>query len=69
MTLLGNHAPYTVLCQVAMDYNSFRVFGCLCCASSLSVNRSKFDSRAIPSVFLGYPPGIKGYRLYDISQK
>ena len=30
---------------------------------------SKLTDRAIPSVFLGYEPGTKGYRIYDPVKK
>ncbi|KAL5766458.1 hypothetical protein ACOSP7_017075 [Xanthoceras sorbifolium] len=67
--LLQHNTPYHMLYKTAPSDSSFRVFGCLAFASSLAANRSKFHPRARVCVFIGYPPGIKGYRLYDMETK
>lgn len=68
MPLLSNATPYSILHNEDVDYSSMRSFGCLCYASTLSAKRSKFDPRAVACVFIGYPPGVKGYRLYDLQK-
>ena len=67
--VLKGKTPYEMLNKKAPDYNNIKVFGCLCFASSLPVQRSKFDSRSRKSVFLGYPANIKGYKCYDLQTK
>jgi hypothetical protein len=64
--LLHNQSPYQVLYNQTPDISQFKVFGSLCFASTLTSHRSKLDSRARKAIFLGYPPGMKGYVLYDL---
>ncbi|CAA7029149.1 unnamed protein product [Microthlaspi erraticum] len=64
--LLKNKTPFEILHGKKMDYTGLRVFGCLAFCSTSSKNRTKFQPRARPCVFLGYPSGYKGYKLLDL---
>ena len=67
--LLHHKSPYELLYHKPVDYSSFKVFGCMAFASTVTAHRIKFDPRAHPCVFLGYPNGMKAYRLYDLHTK
>jgi transposase InsO family protein len=64
--LLSNKTPHEMLYKVFPSYNHLRIFGCLAYISTLSRHRTKFDSRALPCVFIGYPFGTKGYKFYNL---
>ena len=67
--LLNNVTPYEKLLGHSPFYGHLRIFGCLCFASTLSRDRTKFDARVKPCMFLGYPFGTKGYKVYDLATK
>jgi hypothetical protein len=65
--ILHQKTPYEILMQKMPIYSHLKVFGCLAYASNLSSHKTKFDAKAFPCVFLGYPFGTKGYKLLDLS--
>jgi hypothetical protein len=67
--LLSNKTPHDMLYFVSPSYDHLRVFGCLAYISTLSRHRTKFDPRATPCVFIGYPFGTKGYKFYNLAYK
>ena len=43
------------------DYSNLKVFGC---ASYAHVRQDKLEPRALKCLFLGYPHGVKGFKLW-----
>ncbi|GKA21706.1 retrovirus-related pol polyprotein from transposon TNT 1-94 [Tanacetum coccineum] len=71
-TYLINRSPSTALeKKTPMDlwsghpanYEMLRIFGCVAYSH---VNQGKLKPRAIKCIFLGYPDGVKGYRLWRL---
>ncbi|KAJ1695814.1 hypothetical protein LUZ63_012512 [Rhynchospora breviuscula] len=62
--ILEDKTPYELLFGKPPSYNTIRVFGCLCYISHKSSD--KFESRSKKCVFMGYPFGKKGWRVYDM---
>lgn len=67
--ILNDKTPFELLFGRAPVLDQIRVFGCLCYAHNLNHHGDKFTSRSRRCVFLGYPYGKKGWRLYDIEKE
>ncbi|KAL2235601.1 UNVERIFIED_CONTAM: Retrovirus-related Pol polyprotein from transposon RE2 [Sesamum indicum] len=60
-------SPYEVLYNKVPSYSHLRTIGCLCFSITPEGHHSKFDQCSSNCVFVGYPSGQKGYRVYDLT--
>lgn len=58
-------SPYEILHGCKPDYTQLRVFGSACYTHCQSRTKDKFGERSRLCVFVGYPFGKKGYRVFD----
>ena len=59
--------PYELLFGICPDYNSLLEFG-IRVFVILAGYKKKFEDRAVPAIFLGYPQGVKGHFVYLINE-
>ena len=53
--------PMQLWIDHSQDYNTLKVFRCTAYAH---VKQGKLDPRALKCIFIGYPDGVKGYKLW-----
>lgn len=61
--------PYEMLFEKAPSYGHMRTFGCFCYVRNPSKHRENFDSSAEKCIFVGYPLGQKGWKVYNLKTK
>ncbi|KAK2989742.1 hypothetical protein RJ640_030235 [Escallonia rubra] len=69
LSVLQNRTPYEVLFGKVPDYDHLQTFGCLCYGHMNGKPHDKFAPRSKSGIFVGYPNGQKGYRIYDLESK
>nr|GEV31185.1 retrotransposon protein, putative, Ty1-copia subclass [Tanacetum cinerariifolium] len=62
-TSLEKKTPMDLWSGHSANYEMLRIFGC---AAYSYVNQGKLKPKAIKCIFLGYPDGLKGYRLWRV---
>ncbi|GJU57974.1 retrovirus-related pol polyprotein from transposon TNT 1-94 [Tanacetum coccineum] len=62
-TTLEKKTPMDLWSGHPVNYEMLRIFGCVAYSH---VNQGKLKPRAIKCIFLGYPDGVKGYRLWRL---
>ncbi|KAG7578912.1 Integrase catalytic core [Arabidopsis thaliana x Arabidopsis arenosa] len=67
--LLNGETPFERLYGHAPSYSHLRVFGCLAYAHNIDHRGDKFATRSRRCVFLGYPYGKKGWKLFDLDRE
>ncbi|GKD01065.1 retrovirus-related pol polyprotein from transposon TNT 1-94 [Tanacetum coccineum] len=62
-TALEKKTPMDLWSGHPANYEMLRIFGCVAYSH---MNQGKLKPRAIKCIFLGYPEGVKGYRLWRL---
>ncbi|KAM0906965.1 hypothetical protein ACQ4PT_016441 [Festuca glaucescens] len=60
-----NKTPYEILSGHKPNIYYFKVFGCKCFYKIKGVRLSKFESKALEGIFVGYGAESHTYRIYD----
>ena len=68
-TALKDQTPFECLFGRRPDISQLKVFGCVSYVHISDNQRRKLDSKAHKAILVGYPPGVKGYKLYDLEKK
>ncbi|CAD6940016.1 unnamed protein product [Tilletia laevis] len=67
---IGNLIPLTLWSSEPIDYDSMRVFGCLCWVVKPNKNRkNKLSVRAVRGTYLGPAPEHKAYLVYTPAER
>jgi len=65
-SVLKGKCPYEILYHQPPSYDHLKVFGCLCFIQIRPTSKDKFAIRSRKCIFLGYPLGMKGWKVYDL---
>ena len=68
-TAIKGITPFQALFGKRPDVSNLKVFGCLAYAHIPKDQCKKFDEKSRRSLFVGYPDGTKGYKLYDLKKQ
>ena len=64
---LNDITPYECVFKKKPDLSNLRVFGCITYTHIPDCHRKKLDEKSKKSIFVGYPEGVKGFKMYDLT--
>lgn len=67
--VLKGKTPFEMLYKRPPPVQHLRIIGCLCYVHEQKHGGDKFASRSKRSIFLGYPFGKKGWRVFDLETR
>ena len=67
--MIKGKTPYELVWKQKPEYEHLKNFGCLAYFRNTNTKGDKFEKRGKPGIFLGYPQGTKGYKIYDIETR
>ena len=67
--VLGSETPYEVLFGNPPQLNLLIVFRCVCYVHNKPRTKDKFGPKSRRCIFLGYPHGKKGWKVYDLDTR
>jgi hypothetical protein len=62
-----DNTPYEASSGLKMEVTHFFIFGSCAWAQIPSKKRKALDPQSTECIFVGYPDGVKGYKLIDLS--
>ena len=68
-TCFAKETPYERWWSEKPDVSNLKVFGCTAYVHIPAEKRKKLDSKSMKCIFMGYPDGTKGYKLFDPEKK
>ena len=66
---LKDKTPYQCMFNEKPDVSNLKVFGCTAFVHIPPRSRKKFVAKSKKMIFVGYPKGTKGYKLYDPARR
>ena len=66
---LNNTTPFECLFNRKPDVSNLRVFGCMAYTHIPDHQQKKLEEKTRKCIFVGYPDGTKGFKLYDLTKE
>ena len=66
---LKGRTPYEYWFGEKPDVSNLRVFGCICFVHIPDNQRKKLDPKSYKAVFVGYPEGTKGFKVWNVESE